>query len=134
MDIIESDIDVSYDWYSAPNVLRCSLDDDCAIVIDDDPKSPLSTASRGREVWYEDTDVFLNTNETLAEYANRMLKYYQRVSTNISYNRRYYPDIYPGDCIRLNYPAQEISGVFLITEQSISLGYNARTSEEVIQI
>lgn len=134
MDIIESEINISYDWYSAPNVLRCSLDDACAIAIDDSPDSPLSTVQRGREVWLEDTNVYLNNNETLAEYANRMLKEYQRTATNISYNRRYYPDVFPGDCVRLNYPAQDVSGVFLITDQNITLGYNARTSEEVIQI
>lgn len=134
MDMIENEIDVSYDWFSAPNVLRCSLDDNCAIAIDDDPNSPLSTVSRGREVWYEDTEVFLNTDETLAEYASRMLKYYQRVATNISYNRRYYPGIYPGDRIQINYPAQGVFGTFLITDQNITLGYNARTSEEVVQV
>ncbi len=133
MDIIESEISITYDWYNAPNVLRCILDDDYALARDDDPRSALSTVSRGREVWYEDTDVMLNTNETLAEYAQRMLKVYQRNSTEISYSRRYYPGIYPGDCIRLNYPAQGISGLFLISEQDITLGYNAKTSEEVVQ-
>lgn len=133
-DMIESEIDISYDWYSAPNILRCTLDDSYAVARDDDPRSPLSTVSRGREVWYEDTDVVLNTNETLAEYANRMLKEYQRTATNISYSRRYHPSVYPGDCIRINYPAQDVSGIFYVTSQSIELGYNARTSEEVIKL
>lgn len=134
MDIVESEIDITYDWYNAPNVLRCTLDDSYAVARDDDPKSALSTVNRGREVWYEDSNVQLNTNETLAEYTQRMLKEYQRVATNISYNRRYYPGIYPGDCISLNYPAQGANGTFLITDQSITLGYNAQTSEEVIQV
>lgn len=134
LDMIESEIDISYDWYNAPNVLRCTLDDSYSVARDDDPKSALSTVNRGREVWYEDSDVTLNTNETLAEYAQRMLKEYQRTATEISYSRRYYPGIYPGDCIRLNYPAQQVSGIFLITDQDITLGYNAQTSEEVIQV
>lgn len=134
LDMIESEIDISYDWYNAPNVLRCTLDDSYSVARDDDPKSALSTVNRGREVWYEDSDVTLNTNETLAEYAQRMLKEYQRTATEISYSRRYYPGIYPGDCIRLNYPAQQVSGIFLITDQDITLGYSAKTSEEVIQV
>lgn len=134
LDMIESEISISYDWYSAPNVLRCVLDDSYAVARDDDPKSPLSTINRGREVWYEDSGVELNTNETLAEYAQRMLKEYQRTSTKISYSRRYYPDIYPGDCIRLNYPAQGINGIFMISDQDVTLGYNAKTSEEVMRL
>ena len=133
-DMIESDIDITYDWYSAPNVLRCTLDDSYAVARDDDPDSPLSTVNRGREVWYEDTGIVLNNNETLAEYANRMLKEYQRTATNISYSRRYHPSVYPGDCVRINYPAQDVSGIFYVTSQSVELGYNARTSEEVIKL
>ena len=133
-DIIENDISITYDWFSAPNVLRCVLDDAYAEARDDDPDSPLSTVNRGREVWYEDTDVFLNSNETLAEYSQRMLKEYQRTATNISYSRRYYPNVYPGDVVRLNYAAQNVMGNFLVTDQSISLGYSAKTSEEVYKI
>lgn len=130
-DIIETEIDIAYDWYSAPNVVRVVLDNDCAIARDDNPNSPLSTVRRGREVWVEDTSVQLNTNETLAEYAYMVLKEYQNVATTISYSRRFYPEISPGDVIRINYPTQKIQGNFLITDQSISLGYNATTSEEV---
>lgn len=133
-DVIETDISITYDWYSAPNVLRCTLDDSSAEARDEDPNSPLSIQNRGREVWYEDTDVTLCTDETLAEYALRMLAYYQRTATTISYSRRFDPNVYPGDLVRINYPAQEISGTFYITDQSITLGYNARTSEEVIKV
>lgn len=133
-DIIETEISITYDWYNAPNVVRATLDNDYAIARDDDPASPLSTVSRGREVWVEDSNVQLNTNETLAEYSYRALREYQNVTTNISYNRRYYPEIFPGDVIRINYPAQKIQGNFLITDQSIALGYNATTSEEVYKL
>lgn len=133
-DVLETSVDISYDWYSAPNILRATIDDMYAIARDDDPKSPLSVLNRGREVWFEDSDVNLNTNESLAEYAQRMLKKYQEVATTISYDRRYWPDIYPSDVIKINYPAQNISGEFLITNQSITLGPNAKTSEEVIKL
>lgn len=133
-DIIENQIDITYDWYNAPNVLRCVLDDSYVEVRDDDPESPFSTVSRGREVWFEDSDVNLNLNETLAEYAQRMIKEYQIASTNTSYDRRFFPGVYPGDVVRLGYPAQQASGLYLINEQSISLGYNATTSEEVVKL
>ena len=133
-DIVETEITVSYDWFSAPNVLRATLDDSYAVAKDERPDSPLSIQNRGREVWFEDANVQLNTNETLAEYTNRMLKEYQQISTSISYSRRFWPDLYPGDVVRLNYPAQSIQGNFLIVDQTITLGYNAKTSEGVIQI
>ena len=133
-DVIETEISVSYDWYSAPNVLRCTLDDSYAEAKDEDDDSPLSIQNRGREVWYEDSNVQLNTNETLGEYALRMLKYYQQSATTISYDRRFNPDVYPTDIVRINYPAQNISGRFFVTDQTITLGYNAKTSEEVNKI
>lgn len=132
-DIIETDISITYDWYSAPNVLRCTLDESYAEARDENPDSPLSIPRRGREVWLEDTDVQLNKNETLAEYAQRMLKKYQETATTISYTRRFMPDIYLNDYVRINYPVQGITGLYKITDQNISLGYNARTSEEVVK-
>lgn len=133
-DIIENQISITYDWYNAPNVFRCFMDMSYAEAKDEDPDSPLSIQNRGREVWYEEDNVVLGTLETLGEYATRRLKELQRASLDISYTRRYWPNIFPGDVITINYPRCGVSGNFIITEQNISLGGGARTSEEVIKI
>lgn len=133
-DVLEPTLSVEYDWYECPNVYRAVLDDGYAVARDDDPDSPLSVQNRGREVWLEDSSAYLQENETLAEYAERMLKLAQQTSTSISYDRRFDPSVYISDVVRLNYPAQRINGLFLVTSQTITLGYNAKTSEEVIQI
>lgn len=133
-DIIEPSLSIDYDWFNTPNVMRVVVDNDYSVAIDDDPDSPLSIVNRGREIWAEDTSENLNANESISEYAFRMLREYQQASTTISYDRRYIPDLYPYDSIRLNYPAQGLFGTYLITSQTITLGYNARTSEEVVQI
>ena len=133
-DVIETKIETTYDWYNAPNVLRCTLDDSFAEARDEDKNSPFSIQNRGREVWLEDSDVQLSTNETLGEYALRMLKEYQKQSTTVSYTRRFIPDIYPSDKIRINYPLQSVTGEYMITDQSITLGYSGQTSEEVIKL
>ena len=133
-DILEPSLSVSYDWYDIPNVYRAVLDNSYAVARDDNPNSPLSTVSRGREIWYEDTSVYLQENETLAEYAERMLKLYQQVATTISYTRRFDPTIYVSDVVRIGYNKQQIAGDYLVTSQTITLGYNAKTSEEVIKI
>lgn len=133
-DVIEPSLSISFDWYDCPNIYRAVLDDSYAIARDDSPNSFLSTVNRGREVWYEDAAVYLQENETLAEYAQKMLVEAQKTATTISYDRRFNPNVYVTDVVSLNYPAQGISGNFLVTSQSITLGYNAKTSEEVVKI
>ncbi len=133
-DVVETNLTVSYDWFNCPNVVRVVMDDEYAIARDIDSDTPMSMKNRGREVWYEETNCILNDGETLQEYANRALSELQRVSKTINYDRRFIPDIYPLDIIRMNFPKQDIIGNFMITSQNINLGYNAKTTEEVIAI
>ena len=123
-DVIEPSVSVSYDWFSCPNVLRVVMDENVATAYDQNSDTPMSIQNRGREVWYEETNVILNDNETLQEYAKRRLKELQSVSTTISYDRRFHPDIYPLDVVRLNYPRQDLVGDYYVTSQSIELGWN----------
>lgn len=131
-DVIETDLSVSYDWYSAPNVIRCVTDTNC--VTYKDTTSPLSVGNRGRELWVEETDCNLNDGESLESYAIRRLGELQRINYRVNYKRRYRPEIYPTDLIELHYPAQQINGIFCVNSQSIQLGYGASTSEEVVGI
>ena len=58
----------------------------------------------------------------------------QSPARKITYNRRFTPDVYPGDVVQLRNSEQNISGKFRITSQKIDLGYGARTSEEAVFI
>jgi hypothetical protein len=40
------------------------------------------------------------------------------------------PDVYPTDLVQIRLPGVKIDGTFKVTEQSIELGYGARTSED----
>lgn len=131
MDIIEPQIKLSSDWYDAPNVFRAIEDDLIGIARDDSPDSPLSTVNRGREIWKEELNCDLADNETVAEYAYRKLKELQAQEVTGRYNRRFIPDIVPTDMINLHLPAQQIDGQFIITSQSIKLGYGSAVTEEV---
>lgn len=133
-DVIEPSLTVNHDWFDCPNVFRAIMDDQSAIAYDRDSDTPMSINNRGREVWYEEENVDLNTGENLEEYAKRRLKELQRVSTTITYDRRFNPDVYPTDVVRLSYPRQNIKGLFMVSSQTINLGFNAKTSEEVIAI
>lgn len=134
-DIVELSITIEHDWYNCPNVLRVVIGDDVFIARDEDEKHEMSIPSRGREVWAEETSPALNDRETGQDYANRRLKELQRVSTVISYDRRYDPNVFPSDLVYINYPRLNIPGAqYYVGSQTISLGYNAKTSEEVYKL
>lgn len=131
MDVIEPGIKVKNDWYECPNIFLAIDDDLTAIARDDSADSPLSTVNRGREVWMVEEGCELAEGETIAGYAGRRLAEEQQYEQTASYDRRYMPDVYPSDLIRLRYPAQGLDGVYEVANQKIDLGYAARTSEEI---
>mgnify|MGYP003304920125 CR=1 FL=1 len=133
-DILEPKIKRSKDWYSCPNVFRAIIDSITAIARDDDPDSPYSTVSRGREIWEEDDNCDLNDRESPSEYAHRRLKEAQNVTETITYDRRFLPDADVTDCITLNLSGLGITGKYRIRSQSIELTHGARTSEEVVRV
>lgn len=133
-DVLEPKLNIEEDWFECPNVFRAVNDDLSAVARDDDPDSILSTVSRGREIWKEETDCDLADNESIAAYAIRRLREEQSVAYTISYDRRFTPDLEISDRITLHYPEQNIDGDFEITNQTVSLGYGCKVSEEVKRI
>lgn len=129
-DVLQPEIKVTYDWYSAPNVFRATMDDVSAVARDEDADSIFSIPNRGREIWKEERGCKLSDSESLAGYALRRLKEEQRIALTASYDRRYHPDITVGDMVRLKYPAQDLDGTFTVTSQSISIMAGAPTAEE----
>ena len=130
-DVIETKIKVSADWYSCPNVYVAVADNMTGVARDESIDSPLSIQNRGREVWKQETGCKLAANESIAAYAARKLAESQKVQQTASYDRRYIPDVYPGDLVTMNYPRQNLVGVYQVTSQSITLGYGAKTSEQI---
>lgn len=130
-DIIETQIKVTADWYSCPNVFMAINNDVTGIAKDEDENSPLSIQNRGREVWMYESSCNLAENESIAQYADRRLGEEQAYATSGSYERRFLPDVLPGDVIRLRYPNQGLNGDFIVKSQSIELGHAGKTSEEV---
>lgn len=134
-DVLEPDVKDKTDWYNCPNVFR-AVDDDAgtAVARDDDPDSKFSTASRGREIWMEDSSVELSGNETIAEYAVRRLKEEQTPAREISYNRRFFPGVRVGDIVALDYPRHKLSGNFRVAKQTLELSYGCKTAETVNEV
>ena len=107
--ILYPDLDLTHDLYGIPNVVEvvCSngLNMHYARVVNDDPNSPTSTVSRGREIIFRDTEPNLPeypTNEQIDEYAATLLSNKSSVAYSVSYSHGYCP-VRIGDCIRLNY-------------------------------
>ena len=133
-DVLETEIHVAADWFSAPNVYMAIDNDITAIARDDSEDSPLSTVNRGREVWAQDNAVTLPDDKTIEQYAVEMLKQAQTVKQTVSYNRRFMPDVLPGDIVRMRYPEQGVDGLYTVRSQDISLAYSATTNEEITAI
>lgn len=133
-DIMELSITDEQDWFSCPNVLRAISGDLTATARDDDPKSKLSTVSRGREIWAEEGSVTLSDTESLADYANRRLRELQSPARKVTYKRRYHPNVAVGSKLHINYPEINIDGDFCVTSQSIELTYGCTTNEEAVEV
>lgn len=133
-DAIETELQITNDWFSCPNVFRAISGDRIEIARDDSEDSPLSTVTRGREIWMEETDCNLYYGETLEHYAERRLKEEQQSVFSVSYKRRFFPDLSTTDLVKLYYPEQGIDGIFYIVSQTIQLGYGATVSEVVEKI
>ena len=132
-DVIESSSTiVKTPTYACPNVLMAESGSAVGIARDDDPLSPLSTVSRGREVWARESGVTLIGGESINEYASRRLMELQNVQKSASYTRRYIPSVFPGDLIEIHYPQESLKGTYKIESQTVTLGYNAKTSEDVV--
>lgn len=139
-DVIELSMTDSQDWFTVPNCIRVVSGEQYVEYKDDDPQSNVSTiarkATRGGngEIWINDTASSIGTNESIAEYAVRILREKQAPARSISYKRRYRPDIFTTDLITLNLASVDIEGTFRIKSQNITLGYGCQTSEEVVAV
>lgn len=132
-DSFETSISINYDWFSCPNVFRAVHNKAIAVARDESEDSPLSVQNRGREVWMEETNCTLQSNETLGSYAKRRLAEEQNLVYDISYTRRFHPDVNISDIIKINYPAQKLIGYFRVDSQTINLGYSVSVSEKAVK-
>ena len=133
-DAIEPVLSITEDLFSCPNVFRAVIGDQSTVSMDNNPDSLLSVGNRGRQIWAEEINPVLAGGESLQSYSDRRLAELQRVMTTAQYNRRYHPNVMPGDWIALEYPNVGLLGTYLVLNQSVTLGYNAQTAETVAKV
>lgn len=132
VDIIKSELKVTHDWFKVPNVFKATSGDAVAVAKDENPDSPYSTASRGREIVVTERDVTLAEDEGLAEYAKRRLAEEQQIAEIAEYPRRFMPGVYVGDIVRADYDV--LNGDYEVTQQDISFTHNGELQEKVKRI
>ena len=107
--IVYPEMSMDHDLYGIPNVVEVIYSSGSnsyyAKVINDDPNSPTSTVSRGREIVYRVTDPDVigdPTQNQIQEYAERLLRELSSLEYTVTYTHGYCP-VRVGDCVRLNY-------------------------------
>ena len=107
--ILYPEIELKHDIYGIPNVVEVSYTVGGSVlysrVVNDDPSSPTSIQSRGREIVYRETSPSLPgypTQEMVDEYAENLLKDLNSITCQITYSHGYCP-VRIGDGVRLNY-------------------------------
>lgn len=107
--ILSPKIDIKHDLYGIPNVVEViysnGRDYYYSKVVNDDPNSPTSTISRGREITHRVTNpssLGNPTGEQIKAYATQLLKNLSTLEYKVTYTHGYCP-VRLGDCVRLNY-------------------------------
>ena len=107
--ILLPDMDMDHDLYGIPNVVEVIYSEGSghyyAKAVNDDPNSPTSTVSRGREIVYRETNPNLigdPTRNQIDEHAKQLLRELSTLEYKVTYTHGYCP-VRVGDCVRLNY-------------------------------
>lgn len=137
--ILYPSISMDHDLYGIPNVVEViysnGRDFYYARVVNDDPNSPTSTISRGREIVHRDTNPSVigdPTNAQIQEYARTLLRSLSTVEYTVSYTHGYCP-VRLGDCVRINYTRAGIVDVKArVISQSIKCEPGCPVTEKAV--
>ena len=137
--ILYSDITMNHDLYGIPNVVEVIYSDGADVyqtrVVNDDPNSPVSTISRGREIVHRVTNPDLPgypTEKEIDEYATRVLRELSSLEYTVSYSHGYCPTRV-GDCVRLNYKrAGAVDIKARVISQSIRCEAGCKVTEKAV--
>jgi hypothetical protein len=143
--ILYPEVTMDHDLFGIPNVIEVVYSSGAAsisvTVRNDDPNSPISTVSRGREIVYRETSPSITIpeglsvdrkKERLTDYAKQLLRDLSALEYTISYTHGYTP-VRIGDCVRLDYTRSGIPEVKAkIISQTIKCEPGCPVSEKAI--
>ena len=115
--ILYPEVSIDRDLYGIPNVVEVVYSKGnghfFSQVKNDNPDSPISTVSRGREVVYRVSDPELGgspTQEQVDAYANQLIRNLSSLEYKITYKHGYCP-VRVGDAVYLNYRRAGLTNV-----------------------
>lgn len=137
--ILYPNISMDQDLYGIPNVVEVVYSNGNsyyhARVVNDNPNSPISTVSRGREIVYRETNPSLNgspTQKQTEEYAEQLLRELSTLECTVTYSHGYCP-VRVNDCVRLNYTRAGLTGIKAkVIKQSIECGTSCKVEETAV--
>ena len=137
--ILYPDITMDHDLYGIPNVVGVMYsegkDHYYARVVNDDPNSPISTVSRGREIVHRVTNPGLSgipTQAQIEEHARQLLREMSTLEYTIKYTHGYCP-VRVGDCVRLNYVRSGIRNAKAkVISQTIDCNTGCKVTETAV--
>lgn len=137
--ILYADITTDRDLYGVPNVVEVVYSRGAGYfytrVVNDDPNSPTSTISRGREIVRRITDPNIIGNPTdteLRDYAERQLRELSTLEYTVAYTHGYCP-VRVGDCVRLDYKRAGITDVKAkVVSQTIDCSAGCKVTEKAV--
>lgn len=137
--ILYPDISLDHDLYGIPNVVEVIYSNGNTVyetrAVNDDPNSPTSTVSRGREIPYRVTDPDLAgwpTEKEIDRYAEQLLKDLSSIEYTISYTHGYCP-VRVGDCVRIDSKRAGITNVKAkVISQSIKCDPSCPVTEKAV--
>jgi hypothetical protein len=115
--ILYPELSLDHDLYGIPNVVEVIYSTNKAHyysrIVNDDPNSPISTVSRGREIVHRVTDPDLIGNPTekqIDEYAKQLLRELSSLEYTVTYTHGY-NGVRIGDCVRFNHERAELVNI-----------------------
>ena len=137
--ILLPEMSMRHDLYGIPNVVEVIYSNNgeykYSRIVNDDPNSPVSTVSRGREILYRETNpssLGIPRQSQLDEYAKKLLRDKSSVEYTITYSHGYCP-VRVGDCVRLNYARAGLTNIKAkVTSQSIKCSTGCQVSETAV--
>lgn len=137
--ILYPDLSMDHDLYGIPNVVEVIYSDSnshyYSRVVNNDPNSPTSIVTRGREIVHRVTDPDLlgdPTEAQIQEYAAQLLRELSTLEYTITYTHGYCP-VRIGDCVRLNYSRAGLNGIKAkVVSQSIKCEPGCPVTEKAV--
>lgn len=130
--ILYQDVSIDRDLYGIPNVVEVIYSDSnkysYAKSVNNDPNSPISTVTRGREIIYRVTNPNINS-DNIQQYADQLLRNLSALEYTVKYSHGYCP-VRIGDCVMLNYSQLGLKNVKAkVINQSIDCSAGCKVSE-----